>query len=437
MAGRVQAQSLEQLYQSARAHDASFRAARALAASASHRTEQSRALLRPTATLAGSAVRSRLDPPAGALNPTGAAIDTNRVGVTIEARQPLYNRAHGITIEQTARAQELSQADLAMAEHDLMLRLAQSYFDLLAAEDVLTAALAGEKAIDEQLAAANRAYEVGTATITDAREARARADLAVAQRLVAHNDARIKRLALMQLAGVREVRPHRLAADARLPAVVPDSIEHWADQSHARNPGARRAELALDVAKLETDKARAGHMPTVDLVGSVGPSRSTSSGAGSTLGATADGNTLNASVGVQMAVPLYQGGATQSRIHETLLLQEKAGEELELARRALAQNARTAFLSVQSGQARVKALEAAESSTRLALQATQTGYRVGVRVNIDVLNAQTQLFQTRRDLAIARYETLLATLRLKQAAGTLSVSDLADLDRLMPPAAAQ
>jgi outer membrane protein len=429
------AQSLVQLLESARNHDAGFRVAQALAQSAVHRTDQNRALLRPSVTLTGTSTHNRIDPPASAFNPGGTAVRTTQSSLSLNARQPIYNQASALTITQAERTQALFQADLLMAEHDLMLRLAQAYFDVLAAEDVRTAARAGERAIAEQLASAKRAYDVGSATITDAREAQARADLATAQRLAADNDLRVKRLALDQLVGLRGLQPNRLVDAAKLPGVDDESMDDWVQKSQTVNPGSRRAELAVEVAQLETAKARAGHMPTLDLIGSLGPSHTRLHGTPSTLSTTPEGRSLNASIGVQLALPIYQGGATQSRMQETLLLAQKANDELDLARRALAQNARAAFLSVQSGLARVKALEAAEQSTLLALQATQTGYRVGVRVNLDVLNVQSQLFQTRRDLATARYEVLMGTLRLKQAAGSLTAQDLAQLDQLMAPSA--
>ena len=147
--------------------------------------------------------------------------------------------------------------------------------------------------------------------------------------------------------------------------------------------------------------------------------------------ATTPGTTKSASVGVQFNLPLYTGGATQNRIQETLLLEEKSRNDLESARRGVTQGTRVAFLGVQSLLAQVKALEAAEASTKLALEATQLGYKVGVRVNLDVLNAQTQLFQTQRDLAKARYDVLVNSLRLRQAAGQVGPQDIDAVNALL------
>lgn len=424
------AQSLQALYTQARGFDAAYLATRAQTASAEFRTAQSYALKRPSASLNASAARINTDPPASATNPAGMVINTTSLATTLNARHPLFNRASDATIEQADKALEIAQTDLAIAEQDLIVRLAQAYFDVLAAQDVLTAAQASKKAIAEQLASAKRNFEVGTATITDQREAQARFDLVTAQEIAAENDLRIKRLALSQLVGLPDVKPQRLALPVTISPVTPNAMETWVAQAEGQHPAVRRAGLANDVAKIETRKARAGHLPTVDLVGSLGPSRSTNKSNNALINGSG-GTTNTATVGVQMALPLYAGHAIENRVKEALALEEKAANDWANVRRTLAQSARAAFLSVQSGQAQVSALEAAESSSRLALEATQTGYRVGVRVNLDVLNAQTQLFQTQRDLAVARYNVLLGQLRLKQTTGALTDQDLATLDRLM------
>jgi outer membrane protein len=171
-------------------------------------------------------------------------------------------------------------------------------------------------------------------------------------------------------------------------------------------------------------------MPTVDAVGTVGASRA----AGSSLAvAGVRGVTHTNSLGLQLNWPLYSGGSIEGRIKETLALETKARNDLEAARRTVAQATRQAFFGVQSGLAQVKALEAAESSTKLALEATQLGYKVGVRVNLDVLNSQTQLFQTQRDLAKARYDVIVGGLKLRQASGLLKPEDVRTVNALLKP----
>ena len=420
--GWSSAQSLQSLYEAARAFDATYLAAKASAASAEFRVAQSDALLRPTANATAAAGTAQTDPPNISIK------GTNSLSAALNARYPLFNRANRVTIEQARKGLITAQADLDAAEQDLILRVAQAYFDVLAAQDALATTRANKSAITEQLASAKRNFEVGTATITDTREAQARFDLATAQEIASENDLRTKRIALDTLVGQTGVVPKLLVVPVVLPAVVPANAEEWVTEADQRHPAVRRSRVAMEVAQLETAKARAAEMPTVDAVASV-----SSSEARGTLPSLnrSTGNTLNANIGVQMNWPLYTGGATQNRIKETLILEDKARFELEAARRGIGQGTRVAFFGVLSGQAQVKALEAAESSAKLALEATQLGYRVGVRVNLDVLNAQRDLFTTQRDLARARYDVLLGGLRLRQAAGQLSPSDVEAVNRLL------
>ena len=422
-AAPARAQSLQELYDAARAYDATYLAARALADSAQYRLEQGRALARPSAALTGSASRTETDPPPSTFNPGGDRVGTTTTALTLNGRMPLFNRTNSATIEQSERTFEIAAAELQLAEQDLILRVAQAYFDVLVAQDALAATQADKKANGEQLASARRNFEVGTSTITDTREAQARFDLATAREIAADNDLRTKRIALDQLVGRPNLNPRPLATPVALPAVAPADVNAWVGPSQTGHPAVRRAQLALDVARLEIDKARAGHLPTIDAVASLGPSR--------VIGSSTPGTTTTASAGVQLNLPLFSGFAVQNRIKETLSLEDRSRNDLEAARRTVAQNTRVAFFGVQSGLAQAKALEAAEASSKLALEATQLGYRVGVRVNLDVLNAQFQLFNTQRDLSKARYDVLLAGLRLRQAAGTLAPGDVGAVNTLL------
>ena len=180
------------------------------------------------------------------------------------------------------------------------------------------------------------------------------------------------------------------------------------------------------MARLETQRAQTGHLPTVDLQASYSVTRNPN---GTVTTPNVNTRTNNATVGVALNLPLFAGFAVQNRVKETLALEQKAEADLETARRNVAQATRSAFFGVQSGMGQVKALEAAEQSSQSALDANKLGYQVGVRINIDVLNAQSQLFQTKRDLAVARYNVLLGQLKLRQAAGTLSLDDVKALNQ--------
>ena len=430
-AGTARAQSLQELYDAARGYDASFLAARALLDSAQYKAEQAKALNRPQVGLQVQAQRSNSDTPYSST----VKSDTDTVSAGLAASQSLYNPANSATISQAEKVLAASRADFELAEQDLIVRVAAAYFDVLAAQDTLGTTRANKTFISEQLASAKRNFEVGTATITDTREAQARFDLASAQEIIADNDLRTKSIALDQLVGRSAVSPKGLAVPVALPPVQPPVVDEWVMRADADHPTVRRATLGLDVARLETEKARAGNLPTVTLNGTYAKGHVSTSGDSrigtATVPFDASGRSTNATVGVTMQWPLFAGYSVQNRIKETLSLEEKSRNDLEAARRGVAQLTRQAFFGVQSGLAQVKALEAAESSSQLALEATQLGYKVGVRVNLDVLNAQSQLFTTKRDLAKARYDVLLGGLRLRQAAGLLKPDDVSSVNQLL------
>ncbi|MDT8998998.1 TolC family outer membrane protein [Paucibacter sp. APW11] len=447
-AAGAQAQSLQELYDAARAYDASYLAARAQADSAQFKAAQADASLRPTLGLGVSGTNTQTQPPSnegtfvqlqpgvvvsatpGTPNSFTKQVSGDRVSSTtwqggLNAKYSLYNRSNNLSVDQAQRALGVAASDLEIAEQDLIVRVAQAYFDVLAAQDTLATSRANKSAIAEQLASAKRNFEVGTATITDTREAQAKYDLAVAQEIGADNDLRVKRVTLDQLVGRNGVEPKPLAVPVALPAITPTTPDSWVSQAEELHPGIRKAKLGLEVAQLETSKAKAADGPTVDVTGTLGVQNQSGSGA------QLAGTTKNASIGVQLSYPLYSGGYNQNRIKETLKLEEKSRNDLDFARRSVVEGTRRAFFGVQSGAAQVKALEAAESSTKLALEATQLGYKVGVRVNLDVLNAQTQLYSTQSQLAKARYDVLVGGLKLRQASGQLRPEDIAALNQLL------
>lgn len=409
----AQAQSLTDLYTSARGYDATFRAAKMQFDATMARADQAQAALLPTVGLSTTVSRTSQE-----VLPLPERAYGTQSG-TISASQPLYRPANWAGYEQGKKQVNLAQAQLLQAEQDLIVRVSQAYFDVLASADSLTFVKSQKTAVAEQLASAKRNFEVGTSTITDSREAQARFDLVVAQELAAENDLRVKSIALNQLVGQQNANPKPLMAPVVLKAVEPADVEQWVVQSQDNHPGIKQLGVALEVATLETTKAEAGHKPTLDLTGSYTAVNNN----GSSTGA-ADNRVNVATLGLSLNLPLFAGFAIQNRIKETLALEEKARADLEATKRTVAQGTRTAFYGVQSGQAQVKALEAAEASTQSALDANKLGYQVGVRINIDVLNAQSQLYDTKAKLAKARYDVLVGGLKLRQAAGTLQADDL-------------
>ena len=424
----VHAQSLVDLYQSARGFDASYQSAKSLYDATLARADQAKAAILPVANLALGVSRTRQE----VIPETGPSSERSfgTQSASVSASQPLYRPANWASYRQGLKQVDLAQAQLAGADQDLVVRVSQAYFDVLGAVDSLNFVQAQKAAVAEQLASAKRNFEVGTSTITDTREAQARFDLVIAQEIAAENDLRVKKIALDQLVGKNDTQPQSLALPLTLPALLPNDVNTWVQQSEAVHPGIRQSQIALEVAQLETQKAQAGHKPTLDVNASYGTSNNPDGSSTSTPGSV--GSRVNAgTIGLSFNLPLFAGFSTQNRIRETLALEDKARNDLEGARRAVAQGTRTAFFGVLSGQGQVKALEAAEASSQSALDANKLGYQVGVRINIDVLNSQSQLFQTKRDLAKARYDVLLGTLRLRQANGTLTPEDLQSINALL------
>lgn len=424
--GASQAQSLVEMYEMAKVNDAGYQSAKSQFLANQAKADQGKAALLPTVGLSAGATRSDRE-----VTPPTATSDYSYTTRTagLNATQPLYRPANLATYQQSQKSLDIAQATLRQAEQDLIVRTTQAYFEVLAAQQSLSFVQAQKSAVAEQLASAKRNFEVGTSTITDTREAQARYDLVIAQEIAADNDLRVKKVALELLVGKAGATPLGLSAQAKLPPVTGTNAEEWIAQSEQLHPAIQQARVNLDIAKLETSKAQAGHKPTVDFT--LGYNVQKNIG-GTSVTQFAGQNQINiASAGITANMPIFAGFATQNRIRETLALEDKARNDLEGAQRQVAQATRTAYLGLQSGLGQVKALEAAEASSQAALDANKLGYQVGVRINIDVLNSQSQLYQTKRDLAKARYDVLVGQLKLRQASGTLQAEDLQSINALL------
>jgi len=422
----ARAMDLLQVYQQALANDAVFASARASLTAGQEKIPQGRAGLLPTLGVGGS--YSRTD---ASTDFSGISADrnANTNSYTVSLSQPLFRPANWEQYQEGKLSAAASEAQFAQAQQDLIVRVSQAYFDVLAAQDALATVQAQKVAITEQLASAKRNFEVGTATITDTHEAQARFDLAVAQEFAAINDLEIKRTALQQIIGKPPGELAALKPGLALSAPQPTDIGQWVQSAETQNYGVVGQQLALEIAQREIKRNRAGHYPTVDLVAS----RSHSNQSGAVSAFSPGGITDSNSIGVQWNIPLFSGFAVTSRVREAIALEDKARSDLENARRTAAQGARQAYLGVNNGLAQVKALEAAEVSSQSALESNRLGYQVGVRINIDVLNAQQQLYTTRRDLSKARYDTVVNGLKLRSAAGALKEDDLVQVNRLLGP----
>ena len=424
LAGNAQAQSLSALLQTARDHDNGYLAARNQRDAAVARADQAHGLLLPQVVLSAGASHNQADFSTPAIK---YPFDTQ--SATISAAQPLYRPQNNATADQGAKQLALAESQLGAAEQDLIVRVSQAYFDHLAAQDTLALVQAQKAAVAEQLAAAQRNFAVGNANVTEQRDAQASFDLIRAQEIAAQNDLRVKQIALDLLIGQSNSTPHPLRPEAVLPALAPEDPQVWADQAEQHSPSLQQAQLALEVAQLETHKAEAGHQPTLDLVGSY----TAVNNDGGTLTSNTTSRGTAAQIGLQFNLPLFAGYTIRNRVKETLALEEKARNDLEGARRAVAQSTQTAYFGVASGLAQVQALTAAEASSQSALDANTLGYQVGARATIDVLNAQSQLYATKTKLARARYDVLTGWLRLRQAAGTLQATDADSISDLLTP----
>ena len=420
LAHTAQAQSLSAMVEAARQTDATYLSAVAAAQANRSKADQGRSVRLPTIGMSATASLERTD------FESTADTDTDKTSIGFSLTQPLFRMANNAAVAQSDQLELVAGQQLRDADAALVVRVSEAYFNVLVAQDKLQVVKAQKDAVSQQLASAKRNFEVGTATITDTREAQAQFDRMVAAEIASESDLRIKRLALEQITGVANPTPLPLAAKAGLPDLASGTLDQWVNTAMDKSATVAMAQAGLETARLEVSKAEAGHLPTLDLEAGYSAARYDGNCSAST-------GCSNASIGVKFTLPIFAGFAIQNRVKETLQLEDKARQDLEAARRGVTQGVRQAYLGVQSGLGQVKALEAAEVSSQSALDATKLGYEVGVRINVDVLNAQTNLFQTKADLAKARYDVLLGGLKLRQAAGTLSSDDVALVAKTLQP----
>ena len=430
----ARAADLLQIYRDALANDATYASARAARDAGLESLPQGLAQILPTVNATAFTQENKTDISfRGAVDSQNVPIpDSNRRGnsngFTVTLTQPLFNWQNIQVYKEAGFKAAQAEATFGQVTQDLIVRVAQAYFDVLASQDSLAFIQAQKVAISEQLAQAKRNFEVGTATITDTHEAQARFDLATSQEIAAQGDLEIKKRALQQIIGRFPERLEPLKPSIELNPPKPNSMEDWAS---AANQGyqARAQEAALEIAVREIERIRAGHLPTLNIVGTAGQSSSSISTSTSVNNNPSDATSRT--IGLQLAIPLYAGGNVSSQVRQAVANREKAQQDLESTRRTAALSARQAFVGVSNGMAQVKALEAALISSRSALDSNKLGYEVGVRINIDVLNAQQQVYSTLRDLSKARYDTIVSGLKLKAATGTLGEADVEEVNRLL------
>jgi outer membrane protein len=351
----------------------------------------------------------------------GGESDYNTRGYAINLTQPVYHYDRYMQLKQADARIRQAELELDATRQDLMVRAAERYFVVLAAIDNVTFARAEKEALGRQLDQTQQRFDVGLIAITDVQEAKAGYDRAVADEIAAKKLLDDAREALREL--TNEYPGELAALGEQMPLVAPEPADsqQWVDTAVKQNLRIAAADAATQVAAQEIKVQYAGHLPTLDIVGSHGTDVS---GGGRFGGTTTDLSVI----GLALNVPIYEGGQVQSRTREATYRHEESLQVLEEQRRSVVRSARDSYEGVISGISRVQALQQAVVSSQTALEATQAGYEVGTRTAVDVVAQERNLYAAKRDYAAARYNYILDTIRLKQAAGTLAPPDLDEIN---------
>lgn len=413
-----------EIYREALEHDAQYGSARAAYIAAQEKLPQGRAGLLPTINVTGTAQNQYIE---SSVRPDEVFIK-NR-GIVVAATQPLFRIENFIIYEQSKNQVAQADARFVLAAQDLILRVAQGYFNALIAQSNLEVVQTQRKAIQQQLEQAKRNFEVGVSTIVDTHEAQARYDLTLSQEIAAKNALEISKRTLQGIINrfpdsLVKTNIDKIIADKL--DLAHDNMEEWVNIAEQKNFSLKIQQITFDLAEQEISKAKAGHYPTLDLVAQYTDQQ----GVGGAI--TGRGLDLTSkSVGLQLHVPIFQGFSVQSRVREALANRDRARMDLENIRRTTGLQVRQQYLNATNGIAQVKALKQALASSKSQLDSTILGQEVGVRTEVDILNAQQQFFSARRDLVQAYYNYLMSRLRLKAEAGELDEEVLQEINALL------
>ena len=417
-------QSLLDIYHQALAHDPTLASALSANKAAQEIIEQGKALYRPTVNFNANAntTQSHIRYLSG--TPSPGSTNFENFNAAIEARQPIYRKQNLVEMDQAATQVSLADKQYHLSQQNLILRSTQAYFDVLIAQDKIALINAQKVAILSQLDQAKATFEVGTATITDVNEAQARYDLIIAQEIAAVNEFEIAKRSIEAITGELPTKLATVKPDIQV-TQLSQNMQDWQQVGLQNNLNIQIQQDALKLAEQEVEHANAGHLPTLDAVASL--SDNYSNGSPSVF---STGNDLkSATIGLQLQIPLYAGGAISSKARQAVLNKQKAQDDVDIARRNTDLETQRAYLNLGTTIAQVKALEQALTSSKSQLDSTKLGYEVGVRTSVDVLNAQQQLFSAKRDLLQARYSYLVNIIRLKAASGLVSELDLQDINQ--------
>jgi outer membrane protein len=426
LAARAYSQDLVAVYQLAEQNDPTLAGERYSLDASREKIPEARSALFPALASNGQVGRSG-GPVTYTDTPT---VDRtfNTLGWTVQLTMPLLRAANVAAYRQSHAQFAQAQAQYGLAEQDLIIRVTQAYFDVLVAEESLAAADAEVQATEEQRALAHRSFEKGVVSVTDVDEATSRAELATSGRLSAQTDVQVKRAALEKITGSAPSALAGLRSDAVLRPPDPDDVSLWVTRASEDNPAVLAQRSAVEVARLDVQKARMARLPSVDAIASYGRDFSSGNDTNPIDYAT---NARIKQGGIQFTLPILDGGGMHAQIAEAMAHQRKAEAGLEAARRQAALDARTAYQAVVSGIAQIRALRAAIDASINSVKGNQAGYKLGLRINSDVLDAQRQRYAAERDLAKSRYDTVLQGLKLKAAAGVLQSTDVSGVNGML------
>ncbi len=416
-------------YRDAVTHNPSLRSAAAGRLAVQEAPHQARALLLPT--VSARLVEERNFGVTSSNPRSDGAFASHNYSLNIV--QPLYNQEAHARVRQALSTAEQADTEYLATEQELIVRVAERYFTVLANLDTLTFASAEKGAIQRQLEQAQRRFEVGLITITDVLEAQARYDLATADEISARNAVATSWEALREVTGRYYDHLYTLTDEGTqqpnpMAALRPDPAdpEMWVEVALQNNPRLISTSFAIEAARENVNVQRAGNYPRLDLVAGYFDAQGQNS------------ESTGHQIGLQLNIPLYQGGAISSRVREAAFRHEAAKENLEQLQRATVRQVRDAYRSLQADVSRIRALNQARVSNQSALEATEAGFEVGTRTIVDVLDAQRNLFRARRDYSIARYQYVLNYLSLLQGAGRIGEEDVNKVNALLePPATSQ
>lgn len=421
------AEDLLEIYHQALLHDARWASAQHSQLAGREKGAQGRAGLLPTMNLSGTKNYSNADiqyQPGSPFASGKRDYDSFDYGANLT--QPLIRLQNIAQYRQGNSQMALADAQLLAARNEFVLRAAQAYLDVLFAEDNLALATGQKLTYQQEYEQAQARFTAGAAPVTDVHETQARLELAVAQEIAAQSDVQIKRQALRRLTDASPGILAPLRSDFHPQAPDPEGIDTWLHRADDRNPQLRAQKLALAIADYEVDKAHAAHLPTVDAVANYSVNRSSGS-----IYITSESEIRSKSAGIQLQMPIFQGGLLFSRDREAVELREKARADFEDTQQAVTLQVQQFYLTVVNSLAQIRALEQAVNSSELLVDSTRMSRRAGLKTQTDVLNAEQQLLSARRDLARARYQHILGLLQLKGSADVLEDSDVLQVNNLL------